>query len=107
MAISQRKQTNIVLTFKVLQFVNQLRRRVRPRTLDGSWPEGDQEHSKWVILDQRAKHEPIASPPPTARLQKTQKQCREILLIIGAPVGGMHCFRSLRHVWRTGATVRP
>jgi hypothetical protein len=36
MAISQRKQTNIVLTFKVLQFVNQLRRRVRPRTLDGS-----------------------------------------------------------------------
>ncbi|KAF2025140.1 hypothetical protein EK21DRAFT_104160 [Setomelanomma holmii] len=36
MAISQRKQTNILLTFKVLQFVNQLRRRVQPRTSDGS-----------------------------------------------------------------------
>jgi hypothetical protein len=35
MAIHQRKQTNILLTFKVLQFVNQLRRRVKPRTLDG------------------------------------------------------------------------
>jgi hypothetical protein len=29
-------QTNMLLTFKVLQFVNQLRRRVKPRTLDGS-----------------------------------------------------------------------
>jgi hypothetical protein len=36
MAIHQRKQTNILLTFKVLQFVNQLRRRVKPRTRDGS-----------------------------------------------------------------------
>ncbi|KAH4065921.1 hypothetical protein HBH69_094040 [Parastagonospora nodorum] len=37
MAIYQRKQTKILLTFKVLQFVNQLRRRVRPRTLHGSF----------------------------------------------------------------------
>ncbi|KAH7067265.1 hypothetical protein BKA63DRAFT_521849 [Paraphoma chrysanthemicola] len=36
MAIFQRKQSNILLTFKVLQFVNQLRRRVQPRTADGS-----------------------------------------------------------------------
>lgn len=36
MAIFQRKQSNILLTFKVLQFVNQLRRRVKPRILDGS-----------------------------------------------------------------------
>jgi hypothetical protein len=36
MAIHPRKQTDIVLTFKVLQFVNQLRRRVKPRTLGGS-----------------------------------------------------------------------
>lgn len=36
MAIQQRKQTDIILTFKVLQFVNQLRRRVKPRRLDGS-----------------------------------------------------------------------
>ncbi|KAH8725915.1 hypothetical protein GQ44DRAFT_615096 [Phaeosphaeriaceae sp. PMI808] len=36
MAISQRKKTNMLLTFKVLQFVNQLRRRIRPRTRDGS-----------------------------------------------------------------------
>ena len=36
MAIQQRKQTNIILTFKVLQFVNQLRRRVKPRVLEAS-----------------------------------------------------------------------
>ncbi|KAF2825808.1 hypothetical protein CC86DRAFT_382799 [Ophiobolus disseminans] len=36
MAIHQRKQSTILLTFKVLQFVNQLRRRVTPRTLDGA-----------------------------------------------------------------------
>jgi hypothetical protein len=36
MAIYQRKQSTILLTFKVLQFVNQLRRRVQPRTLDGA-----------------------------------------------------------------------
>jgi hypothetical protein len=36
MAIHQRKQTNILLTFKVLLFVNQLRRRVKPRNRDGS-----------------------------------------------------------------------
>jgi hypothetical protein len=36
MAIHQRKQTNVLLTFKVLQFVNQLRQRVKPRTPDGS-----------------------------------------------------------------------
>ncbi|KAF1921559.1 hypothetical protein BDU57DRAFT_510429 [Ampelomyces quisqualis] len=32
MAIHQRKQTNVLLTIKVLQFVTQLRRRVEPRT---------------------------------------------------------------------------
>lgn len=31
MAIQHRKQSSIILTFKVLQFVNQLRRRVKPR----------------------------------------------------------------------------
>lgn len=36
MAISQRKHTSILLTFKVLQFVNQLRRRVKPRVCEGS-----------------------------------------------------------------------
>jgi hypothetical protein len=36
MAIHQRKQSNILLTFKVLQFVNQLRRRVKPHAFDGS-----------------------------------------------------------------------
>jgi hypothetical protein len=36
MAIQQRKQTSIILTFRILQFVNQLRRRVKPRVLDGS-----------------------------------------------------------------------
>lgn len=38
MAIQQRKQskTSILLTFKVLQFVNQIRRRIKPRILDGS-----------------------------------------------------------------------
>lgn len=36
MAIHQRKQTNVFLTFKVLQFVNQLRRRVKPRTLNST-----------------------------------------------------------------------
>jgi hypothetical protein len=37
MAIYPRKQANMMLlTFKVLRFVNQLRRRVKPRTLDGS-----------------------------------------------------------------------
>lgn len=35
MAIYPRKQS-VLLTFKVLQFVNQLRRRVRPHTPDGS-----------------------------------------------------------------------
>ncbi|KAF1846885.1 uncharacterized protein K460DRAFT_278146 [Cucurbitaria berberidis CBS 394.84] len=36
MAIQQRKQSSIILTFKVLQFVNQLRRRVKPRRLEAS-----------------------------------------------------------------------
>jgi hypothetical protein len=36
MAIPQRKQTSIILTFRILQFVKQLRRRVQPRMLDGS-----------------------------------------------------------------------
>ncbi|CAN9293774.1 unnamed protein product [Alternaria alternata] len=37
MAIQQRsKQTSIILTFRILQFVKQLRRRVKPRVLDGS-----------------------------------------------------------------------
>lgn len=42
MAIQQRssstasKQTSIILTFRILQFVKQLRRRVEPRVLDGS-----------------------------------------------------------------------
>lgn len=36
MAISPRKQTNLLLAFKVLQFVNQLRRRVQPRILHGA-----------------------------------------------------------------------
>ncbi|KAH7384105.1 hypothetical protein DE146DRAFT_759903 [Phaeosphaeria sp. MPI-PUGE-AT-0046c] len=36
MAIYQRKQTNILLAFKVLQFVKQLRRRVQPRILHGA-----------------------------------------------------------------------
>lgn len=35
MAIRQRKQTNILLTLKVLHFVSQLRRRVRPRVQRG------------------------------------------------------------------------
>ncbi|KAJ4343680.1 hypothetical protein N0V95_006583 [Ascochyta clinopodiicola] len=35
MAISQRKQTNVLLTFKVLHFVSQLRRRVKPRVQGG------------------------------------------------------------------------
>ena len=34
MAIQKRKQSSIILAFKVLQFVNQLRRRVKPRMLD-------------------------------------------------------------------------
>ncbi|KAF1830082.1 hypothetical protein BDW02DRAFT_508425 [Decorospora gaudefroyi] len=36
MAIQQRTQTSIMLTFKILQFVKQLRRRVTPRVFDGS-----------------------------------------------------------------------
>jgi hypothetical protein len=36
MAIQQRKQSSIILTFKVLQFVRQLRRRVKPRVLEAS-----------------------------------------------------------------------
>ncbi len=37
MAIQQRsKQTSIMLTSRILQFVKQLRRRVKPRVLDGS-----------------------------------------------------------------------
>lgn len=36
MAIQESKQTNIFLTFKVLQFVNHLRRRVKPRILKAS-----------------------------------------------------------------------
>ncbi|KAJ4362276.1 hypothetical protein N0V83_010369 [Neocucurbitaria cava] len=36
MAIQERKQTNIFLTLKVLQFVNHLRRRVKPRILKAS-----------------------------------------------------------------------
>jgi hypothetical protein len=36
MAIQQRKQTSIILTFRILQFVKQIRRRVKPRVLDGS-----------------------------------------------------------------------
>jgi hypothetical protein len=36
MAIYQRRESNILLTFKVLQFVKHIRQRVKPRTLDGS-----------------------------------------------------------------------
>jgi hypothetical protein len=35
MAIQQRKRANIVLTFKVLHFINQLRRKMKPRVLGG------------------------------------------------------------------------
>ncbi|KAH7371271.1 hypothetical protein BKA66DRAFT_573006 [Pyrenochaeta sp. MPI-SDFR-AT-0127] len=36
MAVQQRKQSSLILTFKVLRFVNQLRRRVKPRVPEGS-----------------------------------------------------------------------
>ena len=35
MAVRQRKQTNVLLAFKVLHFVSQLRRRVKPRVQRG------------------------------------------------------------------------
>jgi hypothetical protein len=35
MAVRQRKQTDVLLTFKVLHFISQLRRRVRPRMQRG------------------------------------------------------------------------
>jgi hypothetical protein len=70
------------------------------------WPAGDQEHSEWATShQQRAKRGSIASPSK-ACLQAAQKQCEDMRLTIGRSLGGIHCFRSLRHVWRASATVR-
>jgi hypothetical protein len=78
-----------------------------PARLRCSWLEGDQEHLRWgATAHQRTQHQAIVSRPK-ARVPETPTKCKSIRLVVRTAAAGMPCFRSLRRVWRRGATVRP